>query len=87
MLRVISVSPGELEPVSRAMLENAVRICEAHSALYRYVRTTAFASVALHGAPASIQRRRARASRIIRSEPAASALIAWLQTKRVSPHR
>src|SRR5262245_35524438 len=51
VLRVISSSPGELEPVFQAMLDNAVRICEAKfGILFRYV-DEAFEAVALFGVP------------------------------------
>src|SRR6516165_326169 len=51
VLRVISSSPGELEPVFQAMLENATRICEAKfGTLYRF-EGNAFHWVAQVGAP------------------------------------
>jgi signal transduction histidine kinase len=53
VLKVISSSPGELEPVFDAMLENAVRICDAKFGLL-YLRegtANAFRIGATHGAP------------------------------------
>jgi GAF domain-containing protein len=51
VLRVISSSPGELEPVFNAMLENATRICEAKFGILTLSEGDAFRTVALHGAP------------------------------------
>src|SRR6516162_8036223 len=46
VLRVISSSPGELEPVFGAMLENATRICEATSGLLVRAENDGFQIVA-----------------------------------------
>jgi two-component system NtrC family sensor kinase len=59
VLQVISSSPGELEPVFRAMLENATRICEAKFGTMLLREEDAFRCVALHNAPrAYIEERR-----------------------------
>jgi signal transduction histidine kinase len=51
VLQVISSSPGELEPVFKAMLENAVRICEASFGNLLLYEGDLFRHVALHNAP------------------------------------
>src|SRR5262249_7898047 len=59
VLKVISSSPGKLESVFQAMLENAVRICEAKfGAMYLY-EGDEFRFVAMHnGPPAWAENRR-----------------------------
>ena len=61
VLRVISSSPGELEPVFQAMLENATQICEAKFGVMFYYRDGAFHPAAQLNVPIAfsefIQRR------------------------------
>ena len=51
VLQVISSSPGELEPVFQAMLENATRICDAKFGNLLLYEGNAFRVAAMHGAP------------------------------------
>ena len=55
VLKVISSSPGELEPVFEAMLENAVRICGAKFGIMSLREADAFRVAATHGAPAAFR--------------------------------
>ena len=51
VLKVISSSPGELEPVFKAMLANAVRICEANFGMLFRFEDGAWRAAAMLGVP------------------------------------
>ena len=86
VLQVISSSPGELEPVFQAMLENATRICEAKFGNCFCVEGDAFRAVALHGAPPAYAECSAAASRCFAPIPGPRSA-ASLATKQIGPHR
>jgi GAF domain-containing protein len=69
VLKVISSSPSELEPVFNAMLANATRICEAKFGLLYRSEGDVFRTVAMHGAPQSYVEERQR-DPIVRPAPA-----------------
>jgi len=83
VLKVISTSPGELQPVFQAMLENAVRICEAKfGELFRF-DGQAFHFAAEVGTPAELveyQRQRGP----FQPEPGGTHLNRVIRTKQVS---
>jgi GAF domain-containing protein/anti-sigma regulatory factor (Ser/Thr protein kinase) len=81
VLKVISSSPGELQPVFHAMLENATRICEASFGNLLLREGDTFRRVATHNAPPNfaaftakeplIHRRRSRSlNRLIETKQA-----------------
>jgi two-component system, NtrC family, sensor kinase len=60
VLRVISSSPGELEPVFEAMLANTTRLCEAKFGMLYLYDSDAFRPVAHHNSPSKYADARTR---------------------------
>src|SRR5262249_51876454 len=82
VLRIISSSPGELEPVFNAMLANATRICEAKFGILWLCEAGGFRCVALHNAPPEYAEER-RKNPVIRPAPATTIERARATTKPV----
>ena len=68
VLKVISSSPGELEPVFQAVLANATHICGAKFGVLYRCEKDALRTVAMHGAPQPFIEARRR-NPIIRPDP------------------
>ena len=84
VLRVISTSPGQLEPVFQAMLANAVRLCDAKFGTLNLYDGEAFRAGALHNVPpvyADIRR-----GMVIRPDPRSS-LGRVARTRQVDAYR
>ena len=69
VLRVISSSPGDLEPVFNAMLQNAVQICGAKFGNLFLCEGDALRAVAFHGTPRAYVEERRR-NPVVRPGPA-----------------
>ena len=68
VLRVISSSPGHLQPVFETMLASAIRICGASFGVLFRTEGDAFRAVALHGASPSFAEERRR-NPVLRPNP------------------
>ena len=68
VLKVISSSPGELEPVFETMLANAVRVCGAKFGAMQLYNEGTFRTVAMHNVPPAFAELR-RANPIVRPSP------------------
>src|SRR5262249_15982877 len=60
VLKVISSSPGELEPVFEAMLEKAVRVCGAKFGILFLSEGDGFRTTAMHNVPRAFAEKRQR---------------------------
>ena len=67
-MKVISSSPGELEPVFKAMLENAVHICDAKFGTMLRAEESGYRVVAMHAPPPAYAAERQR-NPVLRAGP------------------
>jgi class 3 adenylate cyclase len=81
VLRVISSSPGELNPVFKTILENATHLCDANFGTLTLYEGGTFRIVALHGAPIGFSDERQRQP-VIRPEQGHH-LLRLLETKKL----
>jgi len=82
VLRVISSSPADLEPVFRVMLTNATRACEAKFGIIWLREGTAFRCAAVHNVPPAFAEERRREPLIV--PPIESPLGRILRTRQVT---
>ncbi len=80
VLGIISSSPGELDPVFTAILDNAARICQAQFGTLNIYDGSAFRSVALHNPPPKFAM---RLGEVIRPHPE-SGLAYVARTKQIA---
>jgi GAF domain-containing protein len=82
VLRVISSSPGELKPLFKAMLANAVRICEATIGTLYLREGDVFRTVAIQNAPPAYVEARTR--ELIPPPPSLGRLLATKQAVQIA---
>ncbi|HUZ31749.1 MAG TPA: GAF domain-containing protein, partial [Xanthobacteraceae bacterium] len=76
VLQVISKSPGDLRPVFDAMLENAVRICEAKFGIISRWDGEALHMLAAHNTPPALIEARKHAPRGVETNPLIARMLA-----------
>jgi len=69
VLRVMNSSAGDLEPVFNAMVENALRLCQAEFGNLFLYDGKEFATAALHGAPPAYAEARRRGGLVLHPHP------------------